>query len=332
MHWASGRVLHDHTFRVVAAGEVVSVLGDYAYQVAFAWLVLSVTGSALTLAAVMICNVVPNGLLILVGGAITDRWPPQACDVLLARVTGTAGLGPVRAHAHRLGTYLAVYAVAAAFGLADAFFWPASGSIVPFMVHAGDLPAANAVIAAGEQAAMFAGPLLGGAVMTAFSSSAVLAVNAATFFIAAVTILRAPAAVTPGQHQRRSARGLLASITAGLSYARGAGAAASLPVACSLLAVLGAGVAYSSDVALPAWIQVSTPAEMLGRVNSVISLPRAVLPPASLAVMGALAAASTRLPFYLASLLMLLAGAILALNPAARKLSTQNQAPAPADG
>jgi hypothetical protein len=108
------------------------------------------------------------------------------------------------------------------------------------------------------------------------------------------------------------------------------GAAALLPVACSLLAVLGAGVAYSSDVALPAWIQMSTPAEMLGRVNSVISLPRAILPPASLAVMGALAAASTRLPFYLASLLMLLASAILALNPAARKLSTQNQAPTPA--
>jgi Transmembrane secretion effector len=108
VRWASGRVLHDRTFRVVAAGEVVSVLGDYAYQVAFAWLVLSVTGSTLTLAAVMICNVVPNGLLILVGGAITDRWSPRRCDVLLARVTGAAGLRPVPAHAHRLGAYLAV--------------------------------------------------------------------------------------------------------------------------------------------------------------------------------------------------------------------------------
>jgi len=50
-------------------------------------------------------------------------------------------------------------------------------------VQPGDLPAANALLA-GEQAAMFAGPLLGGAVMNAFSPSAVLAVNAATFFIA----------------------------------------------------------------------------------------------------------------------------------------------------
>jgi len=343
VRWASGRVLHDRTFRTVAAGEVVSVLGDYAYQVAFAWLVLSVTGSAVTLAAVMICNVVPNGLLILVGGAITDRWSPRhvmfcshlSRGLLVAGLCALTLTGSVR--------IWQFYAIAAAFGLADAFFWPASGSIVPLLVDAGDLPAANAVVAAGEQVAMFAGPLLGGAVMTAFSPSAVLAGNAVTFFLAAVTIVRAPAQVAPGQPQRWSARGLLSSITAGLSYARGAaevravlvivaastlaysglfavalpafarasghgpaalgaliacwgagqllgaisaaitglprrwgllitgmtlgdgtafaviGAAASVPVTCGLLAALGAGIAYASDVALPTWIQASTP-------------------------------------------------------------------------
>jgi hypothetical protein len=102
------------------------------------------------------------------------------------------------------------------------------------------------------------------------------------------------------------------------------GATGSVPVACSVLAVLGAGVAYSSDVALPTWIQVSTPAEMLGRVNSLIGLPRAILQPVSLALMGALAAASVRLPFYFAAVLMLLAGGLLTLNPAARRLSAEN--------
>ena len=414
MHWASGRVPHDHTFWAVAGGEVLSMLGDFAYQVAFAWLVLSVTGSALTLAAVMICNMVPNGLLLLVGGAVTDRWSPKHvmfCSHLFRGllVSGLCMLtftGSVR--------IWQFYAIAAAFGLADAFFWPASGSIMPLLADTRDLPAANAVVAAGEQVAMFAGPLLGGAVMTAFSPSAVLAVNAATFFIAAMTVLHAPAAVSPRQDRRRSPGGLRSSITAGLSYARSAaevravlvivsastlaysglfavalpasarasghgpltlgaliacwglgqllgaisagitglphrwgaliigtalcegtafaviGAAASLPVACSLLAVLGVGVAYSSDVALATWIHVSTPTELLGRVNSLISLPRVILPPVSLVVMGALAAVGARLPFYLASGLMLLTGAVLALNPAARKLSMENRAPAPA--
>ena len=98
-----------------------------------------------------------------------------------------------------------------------------------------------------------------------------------------------------------------------------------------LVIVSASTLAYSgiAGCSLPTWIQASTPAEMLGRVNSVISLPRAILPPFSLAVIAALAAAGARLPFYLASLLMLLAAAILALNPAARKLSTGNRAPAP---
>jgi MFS family permease len=191
--------------RVVVAGEVISVLGDYAYQVAFAWLVLSVTGSAVTLAAVVICNVVPNGLLILAGGAVTDRWSPRRVMFCshMARGLLVSGLCVLTVTgAVRIWQF---YAVAAAFGLAAAFFWPASGSIVPLLVAAGDLPAANAVVAAGEQAAMFAGPLLGGAVTTAFSPSAVLAVNAATFFIAAVTVLRArprsgPGSISGGQH------------------------------------------------------------------------------------------------------------------------------------
>lgn len=62
MDRASGRPPGDPAFQTIAGGEVLSTLGDHAYQVALAWLVLSFTGSAVTLAGVMICNVVPNGL------------------------------------------------------------------------------------------------------------------------------------------------------------------------------------------------------------------------------------------------------------------------------
>lgn len=384
------------------------MLGDYAYQVAFAWLVLSFTGSAVALASVVICNVVPNGLLILVGGAVTDRWSPRR--VMFCSHVSRGLLVSVLCVLTFTGSARVwqFYAIAAAFGLADAFFWPASGSILPFLVEPGDLPAANALLAGGEQVAMFAGPLLGGAVLAAFSPSAVLAVDATTFFVAAATVLRAPASATR-QRQRWSARGLLSGITSGLSYSRGAagvravvvivsastlaysglfavalpsyarasghgplalgalvaswglgqllgalsagvtglprrlgmliigvalcegigfiviGAAGSLPAACPLLAALGAGVAYSSDVALPTWIQASAPAEMLGRVNSLISLPRAILQPVSLAAMGALAAVGARLPFYFAAVVMLLAGGVLALNPAARGLGVSTR-------
>lgn len=53
------------------------MMGDVSYEVVFAWLVLSVTRSPAALGAVMLATTVRRGLLLLVGGAITDRLSPR---------------------------------------------------------------------------------------------------------------------------------------------------------------------------------------------------------------------------------------------------------------
>jgi hypothetical protein len=88
----------------------------------------------------------------------------------------------------------------------------------------------------------------------------------------------------------------------------------------ALLAVLGVGVAYSTDVALPTFIQSQTPAHLLGRVNSLINLPRVTLEPVSIAGMGLLLQIDLRFAFGAAALPMLLLGIGLALSPTARRL------------
>jgi predicted MFS family arabinose efflux permease len=299
----------------------------------------------------------------------------------------------------------ACFAIAASFGIADAFFWPASGSILPSLVSAEELPRANAIVAVGEQTALFVGPVVGGLLVSAFSPAPVFALDAVTFLAAAWAVTLAPRTSSgPPQAEHRSIRALAASVTAGLSYARGkpdvrsilvligaatlaysglfavalpafahatgrgaltlgvllacwgagqlAGAVSasftgfparwgllavgmavceglsflvigwtsSLTVACALFVVLGFGVAYVTDVAIPAWIQASTTADMLGRVNSIINLPRVLLPPVSMAVMGALAVISVRLPFLFAAAPMLLAAVALTATGATRQL------------
>jgi len=110
------------------------------------------------------------------------------------------------------------------------------------------------------------------------------------------------------------------SVCEGLSFLA-IGWTSSLAVAYALLVILGFGVAYSSDVAIPTWIQVSTTPEVLGRVNSIINLPRILLQPASIAAMGALAVVSVRLPFFFAAGVMLLAGIALAAAGTLRQLA-----------
>ena len=107
-------------------------------------------------------------------------------------------------------------------------------------------------------------------------------------------------------------------------------AAPSLWLAAGLLAALGVGVAYSTDVALPVFIQTKTPPELLGRVNSIISLPRATLAPVSLALMGLLVAIDVRLGFALAGLPLLVLGVGLACSGRARGLRIEQRPEEPA--
>lgn len=82
------------------------------------------------------------------------------------------------------------------------------------------------------------------------------------------------------------------------------------------------GVAYSTDTALPTFIQAATPAAVLGRVNSVLALPRTVLAPVSIVLMGLLASWNLRWCFAAAAIPMLAAGARVAFDDEARQLST----------
>jgi MFS family permease len=94
--------------------------------------------------------------------------------------------------------------------------------------------------------------------------------------------------------------------------------------AATILVVVGFGVAYSSDVALPTFIQTRTPRQFLGRISSLISLPRVALEPVSIALLSAVLAQSVGWGFAVAAIPMLLVGVRLGLDPKARNLRTHS--------
>jgi MFS family permease len=389
-------------FRLVWAGESLSLLGDTSYVVAFAWLVLTVSDSATTLAFVLLATGVPRGAFLLLGGVVTDRLSARSVMFVSHLVRGscvlTLGILSQAGAAH----IWQFYVVGFVFGVADGFFEPASSSVLPTLVPEHLLLRANALIGFGEQIALLAGPILGGVLVATAGPATVMFVDAATFAMAATLLTRIPRAATISGALRAR---VLDDLKGGLTYAlrdpetrivllyvsaatltysgifavglpalaktfpegsvalgvlisaSGAGQllgtigaaftglpsrwglliiglaicegtafatialAPSLWLAAALLATLGVGVAYSTDVALPLFVQTRTPPALLGRVNSIITLPRAALAPVSLAAMGVLAAIDVRLAFALAGLPLLLLGVGLACTPRARALS-----------
>lgn len=397
--------LRSRAFRWVWGGETVSMVGDASYEVVLALLVLSVTGSPAALGVVMMAVAIPHGALLLVGGAVTDRFSPRVVMFASHLVRGTLlTVLATLASSDSLQLWH-LFAIGVSVGVAEAFFSPASSSIMPSLVDDRDLSRANALLGAAEQASRLAGPVLGGVLMSVAGAPIAIGVNAATFFVAAATVLVAPrhASAPP---ERFSARVLVGEITSGLAYARGhvevrlimlvvgastlsysglfgvglptlsrefsdsalvlgamlsawglgqlvgalSAAAFGLPrrwgllivvmtivegcsfallgfvphyvIAIVILALLGAGVAYTTDVALPTFIQTRVPGAMLGRVSSLIDLPRAVLAPLSLSAFGFLASTDVRWAFLAASVPMLLVGFGIAVSGSAAVLTT----------
>src|SRR5213593_1536370 len=65
-------------FRKLWLATMLSLLGDFFSYVAMAWLVLQLTGSSLALGSVLVVGAIPRGVLMLVGGAVSDRLSPRA--------------------------------------------------------------------------------------------------------------------------------------------------------------------------------------------------------------------------------------------------------------
>ena len=72
------RALEERPFRLLFAGQAVSLLGDGMVGVALAFAVLELTGSASDLGIVLAARTIPLVLFLLAGGVWADRLPRRA--------------------------------------------------------------------------------------------------------------------------------------------------------------------------------------------------------------------------------------------------------------
>jgi hypothetical protein len=85
-------------------------------------------------------------------------------------------------------TFGAVLALAACFGLADGFFQPAFGGIIPLVVETPMLPSASSWLGIARQGSMVVGPAIAAGVYSSAGPSTVWAIEAVSFFVSAVAL------------------------------------------------------------------------------------------------------------------------------------------------
>ena len=182
------RPLANRNFRLLTIGESVSNLGDQFYFVALPWLTLQLTGSPLDLGVVLMVVAIPRAILMILGGALSDRFSPRI--VMLTSNLLRAGLTAILATLTALqATQLwHLYLLAFSFGVIEGFFSPAAEAIVPTLVSEEQLVASNVLGQSTNQLILLIGPALAGGVIVATGVGTAFVIDAVSFVISTVAL------------------------------------------------------------------------------------------------------------------------------------------------
>lgn len=207
--------LRERNFRMWWTGQTISLLGDQCYLVALPWLVLQMTGSAVAMSAILMVAAVPRTVLMLIGGAITDRISPRKVMMTTAstRTVLVAAIGFLLWY-HRLELW-ELYVLGFAFGTADAFAYPASGAFTPSLIKREQMVAASSTMQSTVQFTSIVGPAPAGILIKTVGTAWAFFLDAISFLFIIAALWRLPDPPKPPAGVRKA---VWHSITEGIGY------------------------------------------------------------------------------------------------------------------
>jgi MFS family permease len=225
------RSLHRHrNYRLFFTGQIVSLAGTWMQNIALAWLVIELSGSALAVGALAFCRFVPFLLFGLAAGVVIDRFDTRR---LLIATQGTAMLVSIALAVVTLtglATLPVVYALAAVGGLVLVFDAPGRQTLTFQMVGPKELQNAVALNSGLFNGSRVIGPAIAGVVIALVGTGLCFVVNAVSFLavLASLRLLRTEELTPVVRHETR----VVAGIREGVQWALHA------PVARTVLAVV----------------------------------------------------------------------------------------------
>jgi len=214
--------LRTRDYRLLVFAAVVSLLGDGFYFVALAWQVYDISNVPTALSIVGVASMLPMVALLLVGGALSDRFDRRKLMIGADLLRGGAiGLMAILSLSGAIELWhIAVLSIFV--GAGHAFFNPASTAIVPALVAEPHLPAANALSGIYRPLVFrLIGPALAGFLVAAGGPGFAFAFDASTFLVSAIAIAAIRARPAPRTGEDHGPRRMLADVGEGLRYVRG---------------------------------------------------------------------------------------------------------------
>lgn len=238
----AARPFRHRDFALYWSARFVAALATQAQGVAVAWWVYDLTRNPLDLGLVGLAIFLPSVLLVLVAGQVADRLDRRLILIVCYALAALAALGLLACAWVGVQSLLPIYTLLLVFGTCRAFANPAGQAIVPNLVPPEELGTAVAWHALAWQAAIVAGPAVGG-LLYLLGAPVVFAAGTLGFLVALMLLIgmrhrlvqRAPApvdwtSVLAGLRFIRSQPVVLGAISLDLFAVLLGGATALLPI------------------------------------------------------------------------------------------------------
>jgi MFS family permease len=196
----------------------ISLLGDGVFFVALAWQTYSLSNRPTAMSFVGVAYMLPQVLLLLLGGVLSDRIERRRMMMLSDALRGLAvsAMGALALAGTLELWHLVVLVVV--YGAGDALFAPAFGAIVPEIVPSEQLVQANSLDQFVRPAVRLVGPALGGGLVAAVGAGSAFVFDAGTFACSIAALALMQARPHPPREDRRAS--VLREIADGYRYAR----------------------------------------------------------------------------------------------------------------
>ena len=169
-------------------GHLISHAGDAVFMIALPWLMLDITGSKSLTSLVSMSAYLPAVLFGLFAGVVVDRynrkWIMIYSDILRALLVAVIPLSLI----YGFISPLLIGAITFLLSTFSAFFYPARDSLIPHIVTAEELPAANSAISVSGQMSHLLGPLFAGIGISIFGLRHLFTADAISFLFSILLI------------------------------------------------------------------------------------------------------------------------------------------------
>jgi len=181
------------------------------------WYIAKTLNLEASLGVVFVALSVPRLIFMIVGGAVADKFPKKNImfysniirAILVATILTWFIVGDVTLYTFAL--------FALFFGLADAFFWSADGSILPELVEKSRLTQANSLTQMTNQASVILGPVLGGILIKFTNYETIFSITILLLIVAAILVQKIQFTMP---ELKDTDKGMFTSIKEGILYVK----------------------------------------------------------------------------------------------------------------